>query len=356
MAQKEVTIAITTGTIIKTVLILVLLGVLFLVRDTVLLVLAAVIIAASVEPFANWFIKRRIPRVIAVLFIYIATVALISATFYFIFIPLLGEATTFLKTTPQQLTTQNILGPVSNYLGGTQGQVVKGFSQKLSLGDMTTGLNQLTSHFSGGLVSTLDAVFGGVFSTIFVLVLSFYLAVQHDGVIQFLRMITPLRYRSYVLDLWKRSERKIGLWMQGQLLLSVLIAVLSYLGLIFLGVPYALLLAVLSGLFELIPLFGLALSGVLPVVVALSTGGITLALLVVGLYVIISQFENHLIYPIVVRKVVGVPTTVVIIALIVGGQLAGFLGILIAVPVAAILMEFIKDIQKKHLEEEIKKE
>ena len=69
--------------------------------------------------------------------------------------------------------------------------------------------------------------------------------------------------------------------------------------------------------------------------------------MVIGLYVIIQQFENHLIYPLVVRKVVGVPPLLVILALIVGGQLAGFLGILISVPVAAAIVEFTDDIQRE---------
>jgi predicted PurR-regulated permease PerM len=107
------------------------------------------------------------------------------------------------------------------------------------------------------------------------------------------------------------------------------------------------LLAVLAGVFELIPLFGAFLAAVPGIAIASVDGGITLGLMVTGLYLIISQFENHLIYPLVVTKVVGVPPLMVIIALIVGFQTAGFLGVILSVPVAAIVQELIKDVQKE---------
>jgi predicted PurR-regulated permease PerM len=118
-----------------------------------------------------------------------------------------------------------------------------------------------------------------------------------------------------------------------------------------LGVPYALVLAVLAGLFEIIPVFGPTLSAIPAVAVALVDGGLALGLGVVVIYVIIQQFENHLIYPLVVTKVVGVPPILVIIALIVGWQLAGFLGILLSIPFAAAAQELLGDIQKRRLRE-----
>ncbi|MEX2010571.1 MAG: AI-2E family transporter, partial [Parcubacteria group bacterium] len=140
-----------------------------------------------------------------------------------------------------------------------------------------------------------------------------------------------------------RSQTKIGLWMQGQLLLAAIVMVLVYLGLLLIGVEHALLLAVAAGVFEIIPIFGPILAAIPAVLVAFAADGPGTALLVAGLFLVIQQFENHLIYPLVVKKVVGVPPMVSIIALLVGAKLAGFLGIVIAVPVAAILMEFLSD-------------
>jgi predicted PurR-regulated permease PerM len=194
-------------------------------------------------------------------------------------------------------------------------------------------------------------------SFILIIVLSFYFLVQEDGVAEFLRLITPLKHEKYVVDLWKRSQIKIGQWMQGQLLLGIIIAVLLYLGLMILGVKNALLLAVLAGLMEIIPVFGPILSAIPAVLMAFVGGGMTMALMVLGLYIIVQQFENHLIYPLVVKKIVGVSPVVVILALIIGYNLAGFLGVVLSVPLVSALMELVDDIEKsrsqfwKNLEE-----
>ena len=146
-----------------------------------------------------------------------------------------------------------------------------------------------------------------------------------------------------MLDLWQRSKHKIGLWMQGQLLLGVIMGVLVYLGLTIFGIEHALILAVLAAFFELIPVFGPTFAAVPAVILAFVGGGLTTGLLVIALYVILQQFENHLIYPLVVTKVVGVPPLLVIIGLIVGAKIAGFLGILISVPMVAVLQELVRD-------------
>ena len=163
----------------------------------------------------------------------------------------------------------------------------------------------------------------------------------------FLKVVTPVKNHAHILDLWRRSQRKIGLWMQGQLILGLVVGVLVYLFLAILGVKYALTLALFAAIFELIPVFGPILAAVPAVIVALGTGGTSLAVWVILVYIIIQQFENHLIYPLVVTKVVGVPPLLVILALIVGMKLAGFLGIILSVPAAAIIQEFVVDLQRR---------
>ena len=204
----------------------------------------------------------------------------------------------------------------------------------------------LATDTSGGLINIASGIFGGVFSFILIIVLSFYLAAQEEGVEKFLKIITPLKNEKYIIDLWKRSQRKIGYWMQGQLLLGIVVGVLVYLGLMILGIQNALILAVLAGVLEIIPYFGPILSAIPAIILGFATGGLTMGLLVLGLFIIIQQFENHLIYPLVVKKVVGVSPIIVILALIIGAKFAGFLGILLSVPVTAALMEFIDDVQR----------
>ena len=163
-----------------------------------------------------------------------------------------------------------------------------------------------------------------------------------------MRIIVPAKYEDYAVDLWNRSQRKIALWVRGQLLLGLLIGVLTYLGLSILGVRYALLLGLTAAIFELVP-FGIVLASIPAVGFAYLDGGFTLAFMTAGFYIIIQQFEGYLIQPLVVKKAVGVSPLVVILSVLIGLQLAGFWGLVLAVPVAVSLLEFLSDIEKKKI-------
>ncbi len=246
-----------------------------------------------------------------------------------------------LRNLPANINLSDLWSPLSGIFGSDMD--VQG--KTLSISNLLNGSEDAVSGTGAGAFKTASVIFGGALSFILMIVLSFYLAVQEDGVGSFLRLVSPLKHQGYVTDLWKRSQKKIGYWMQGQLLLGLIVGVITYLGLMVLGVPHALLLAVLAGVFELIPVFGPILAAV-PAVLIASELGMTPALLVAGLYLIIQQFENHLLYPLVVRKIVGISPMVVILALVIGGKLAGFLGILLSVPISAALMELVSDIEK----------
>lgn len=135
--------------------------------------------------------------------------------------------------------------------------------------------------------------------------------------------------------------------MQGQILLSVIVGVLVYLGLLIIGIPYALLLAVFAGFAEIVPIFGSLLAGAVAVIVGFSSGGFAIAVIVLGLYIVVNQFESNLIYPLIVKKIVGIPPLMVIVGLIAGYTLAGFLGALLSVPVSAAALEFLNDFDKR---------
>jgi predicted PurR-regulated permease PerM len=339
---KNVNITISSGTIIKVILFGLLIAALFFLKDLVLIVLTAIVIASAIEPITKWFVSYKVPRVIAVLLVYVLILLGLFSIFYFFVPTLLQEASNFLTLLPTYTSSIDLPGSFGgDFLSGPE-SIVKTFSVRDAISSFQESFNNL----SEGFLKSISVIFGGAFSFILIIVFSFYFAVQEKGIDDFLRVVTPVKHQNYILNLWKRSQVKIGRWMQGQLILALIVGVLVYMGLTILDVRYALLLAVLAGVFELIPLFGAFLAAIPGVAIAFVDGGVTLGLMVTGLYLIISQFENHLIYPLVVTKVVGVPPLLVILALIIGAQFAGFLGLILAVPVAAIVQEFIKDVQK----------
>ncbi|HEY4519914.1 MAG TPA: AI-2E family transporter [Candidatus Paceibacterota bacterium] len=339
-------ISITTGTIVRTVILLGIVWMLYFLRDLVLVVLAAVVFASAIEPSIVAFARFRIPRLIGVILIYIIVIGLVAGVFYAFIPSVLQDLTEFTASFPTYLEVFNKVVGFEEYTGAL------GLPAPTHL-DPATIVTQLRERLNLGMFdnafSAISGIFGGVLSLVLIVVLSFYFAVVETGVADFLRIVSPQQYQSYILDLWKRSQRKIGLWMQGQLLLGVVIAVLVYLGLTVLGIPHALLLAVFAGMFELLPVFGPILSSVPAILIGFVDGGFTLGILVIAFYVILQQFENHLIYPLVVTKVVGVPPLLVVLALIIGAQLAGFLGILLSIPVAAAIQELVADIQNRRV-------
>lgn len=331
---------ISASSIFKVVFILILFWALFVLRDLVLVVLTAILIASAVEPATRWFKKYRIPRIPAVLIVYLLTGLILAVSFYFLFIPLLNETTSLLKDLPAHLTELDVWNPLQDgFLGQS---VIRDFSLQEFIGQANLALSG-----SFNFLGAASVFFGGLLSLTLIIVLSFYLSVQEGGVSRFLRLITPLKYEEYVLDLWRRSEAKIGLWVQGQIVLAVIVGVLTYLGLLLLGIPNALLLAFLAALMEIIPVFGPIIAAVPAVALGFLDGGLTAALLVAGMYLIVQQFESQLIYPLVVKKVVGLSPIIVILSLVIGFKLAGFLGILISVPLAAVIMVFLEDMDKR---------
>ena len=343
--MPHTTFSISTGTILKTLLILAGAWLLYYLRDLVLVILTAVVIASAIEPGVNSLARYKIPRLLAVLFIYILMIGLFLGVFY-LFLPLvLEDVVTFLAAVPEYLDTFGDVSAFNNF-ATVLGLPAPSVTSTSDLLGHVRGIVD-TSGFFGNAFSAASNVFGGVISFVLILVFSFYFAVNETGVADFLRFVVPKKYEAYIVDLWQRSRHKIGLWMQGQLLLGFLMGVFVYLGLTIIGIKHALILAVLAALFELIPVFGPTLAAVPAVLIGFVDGGLGAGVIIILFYVVLQQFENHLLYPLVVTKVVGVPPLLVILALIIGAKLAGFLGILLSVPTAAALQELIKDIESR---------
>ena len=385
---KNLIVNINSGTIVKTLVILAIAGFVYLVSDLILVVLASVVIASAIEPLVVWFRRVRVARLPAVIITYAGLFGALIGLFYFFLPTLLNETLNFTNAFPRYFESTAVWNPLSKEKSDQSQKIAQDISQgltqskeiaseisaslesldskaqgelaenqiskKAGLSDLITNFQKVLSHYSSGFVNTISAVFGGVLSFVLIVVLSFYLAVQEDGVSNFLKVITPLKNEKYIISLWKRSQKKIGYWMQGQILLGLIVGVLLYLGLTILGVKNALLLSVFAAFFEIIPLFGPVIAAIPAVLLSFADGGLTAGLLVVGLYLIIQQFENHLIYPLVVKKVVGVSPIMVILALVIGYKLAGFLGVLLSVPIAAAITEYFRDVVEGKMTEEKK--
>lgn len=341
--QDKRFVAISTGTIVRVILFGLLLYALFILRNIILVVLTAIVFASFAEAVIRRFKKIGIGRMLSVVLVYTIIILGLAGVFY-LFVPLLITETShllnflsgYISSSSFQGTTDS-LNDASNFVTSLQGT---------SLADFASSIEKFALSVSGGFFSAVVAVFGGIVNVILIIIISFYLSIQEHGIQKFLRIVTPPQKENYVIGLWERTQHKIALWLKGQLILGVIIAVMMFIILSLLGIPYALLLALATGLFELIP-FGVTLAMIPATGFAYVQGGFKLAVAVFVSYVVVQQIENYVFQPLVVKRVVGISPLVVILSVLAGFELAGFWGLILAIPVTVALLEYVDDIEKK---------
>jgi predicted PurR-regulated permease PerM len=343
--KNTTSISISTGTMVRAILIVLGVFLLWFLRDLVLTVLTSIVIASFVESAIPYFKKVGIGRIFGIVILYASALLTLAGAFY-LFAPLLiteiYNFSTFLAT---YIPGVSFLNYFQNEAFSGAKDIVNSLSANFSLGNLMSISKAFILNLSGGFFSTLSVAFGGIFNFILIILISFYLSIQEKGIESFLRLVTPLEYDDYIVDLWERSRRKIALWMKGQVVLGLVVAVLVYLVLSLLGTDYALLLAIIAGVMELVP-YGVLVALIPAFSFSYITGGFSSALMVSGAYLIIHQFEVFLFAPLIIKKIVGLSPIVIILSALIGFELGGVWGMLLAIPVAIIVMEFLDDIEK----------
>jgi len=341
-------ISISLGTIIRFFLVALAFYLFWYLREILLVLLTAIIIASFVESGIPYFKKFKINRIFAVVILYVSTILLLALLFY-LFVPLLiTEVYNFSVFLSSYVPNSPVINYFSNDAFGGAKDIVNNLSHSLSLTTLIYTSNAFISNFSAGFFQVLTVAFGSIFNVVLIVLISFYISIEEGGIENFLRIVLPIEHEEYAVDLWHRSRRKIALWMKGQMLLGVLIAILTYLMLSLFGIQYAMLLALIAGIMELIP-YGILVALIPAVYFSYLSGGMGSAIAVALSYIILHQFEVFLFSPLVIKSVVGISPLVVILAALIGFKLGGFWGLVLAIPVSVFVMEFLSDIEKKKI-------
>lgn len=340
MAGERVQLEIASSTIIKTILLILLFVFLYILKDVVIIFLFALVIASGISPFANWLDERGFPRVVGVLALYMIVLGL--AVF------VLSLVVPFISDDINRLIS--VLPKVVESVSSSLDIAQQSSPQYLDfLGEIQNILSSLSSYLqqaSQSVVGLIVSVFGGLFSFVAILVISFYLSVTRKGVETFLGSVVPEKYESYVISLWKRTEIKVGKWLQGQMLLGLIVGLAVYVGLSLLHVKFALLLSLIMMVLELVPMVGPVVSAIPAVMLAFIQSPV-LGFWVLILYIVVQQLENHILVPIILGKTLNLNPVVILIALLVGQTLAGIPGMILAVPISTIIVEMFDDVAKQ---------
>lgn len=295
--------------------------------DIFLALTVAVVIAAALEPAVRTLkAKAKIARAVSILVIYLLGLSFVFLLFYLILPPLQSELNSLQQLVPNLLKRFPYIQAVT--LPSIE-KIVSAISSTLP------GI----LAFGGQIVNTLVLFFT-------IIVTSFYLALHENGIEMFLRSITPRRHEERVLNILKRAQTKLGSWAQTQIILSFGVAALIFIGLSLLGVRYAVLLSLIAGILEIIPIVGPIVSGAMAVLLSLGTS-LTQAIFVAALYFLVQQFESHVLVPQLMGRRLGLDPILVIISLLIGARIGGLLGMLAAVPIAMVVTEIFREFGKK---------
>lgn len=330
---------ISAASIVRAFMLAILFVLVYLLSDVLIILLFAIVIASAVAPFVAWFEQRGIPRVIGVLLLYVMVAALVVLLSTLI-VPSITRDLTQLTSAVPRLTES-----VSSSLDSVQQGAPKYFDFVGEFQNILELLSGYLQQFSNSALNLVVGAFGGILSFVAIVVISFYLSAMRKGIETFLESVVPERYEAYVIGLWKRTEVKMGMWLQGQLLLALVVGLMAYVGLALLGVKFALILAILAMVLEVVPIAGPILAAIPAIGLALMQGP-QLAFWVFLLYLGIQQLENHALAPIIMGKTTGMNPIVVILAILIGGQLAGIAGAVLGVPVACIIVEILDDVAR----------
>jgi predicted PurR-regulated permease PerM len=346
MNTKDYNITISTGTILKSIGLILLFVALYYIRNIIFILLVSIVVATFVDAVVRKLKNYKIPRGFAIAMVYFFGLVMIGTIVAFVVPAFFAEIGNIFTTLSKYVPSDKLKTIIDPNLIKTVDSFVSNFGNDGSaVSQVASSTKALIAGISSTFYDAFVSLFGGIANLVLVVVISFYLSINENGIDNFLRVILPLKYEEKVISLWNRTARKIALWLRGQMMLAMFMALLTFFILTLLGVKYALLLSLIVLICELVP-FGMIFATIPAALAGFASGGIQMGLVVLGIYFVLQQIEGYVLVPLINKRVNGVPPVVVILAILIGGKLAGFVGILLAMPGALFLLELSRDIEE----------
>ena len=328
--DKSPILTLSWGAISKICVAVIAFYIIYAIKDIIVWLIFALIIGILFNFVIDFLAKKKIPRLLSTIILYVGIFALLTFFIYKTAPIMISEMKEFTQNLPMYLSK---ISPVFEKFG------IEAFK------NTETFVNIIQSNLetaSGSLLNALFSIFGGASASILVIALAFFISLEPKFIEKFLSAFSPPRYKDYVFNLWARAKRKVSGWFITRIIGVVFVGLATYIALSILNVRFAFILAIVAGLLDFIPIIGPLVAGVgLAAIVALNSP--LQALFVLVIFVVIQQLENNVLFPVLFRKFVGISPVLVLVALAVGGRLWGVAGAILAIPLAGVLFEIIKD-------------
>lgn len=308
-------------------LIIALLWFTIIIRSVLVALFVAYIIMAALLPLVNFLQKKRVPKQIAVLISYFLTLAFI----FLLIVPLIP----FFSSQIQQLFSS-----LPSYIN----EAAQLFGVSIDPKQVQSFLASDLGSIGKNAFAVTQRVFGGIFSVLMVFALSYYLLNDHERTKTSIARFFPQQFQNKTLHTLTLIEETLGAWTRGQIILSVFIGAITWILLTILRIDFALPLALIAGILEIVPTLGPILASIPAIIVALNIS-VDTAIFVSLIYFIIQVIENNILVPRIMQKAVGLNPIIVILAVVIGGNLLGVIGALLAVPFLSILIIIFQNIR-----------
>lgn len=286
------------------------------IKDIVLELFVALLLTTILDPFVTRISNFKIPRGLAILFSYILILGFLGGIVALLAPPLIEQTSNFTNISPDFLVRLGLTPTISTEIGKELLTLIGGIPQQIL-------------KFVGNILSNVIAVFT-------VLVFAFYLLLARTSLTEYLGKLFGREKAENISKTINTLEDRLGGWARGQLTLMLLVGVLNYIGLTILGVPFALPLALLAGLMEVVPYLGPIIAAVPGILIGFGISSFT-GIGVVAMAILVQQLENYIFVPKIMGKSVGVSPIVILLSLAVGQRMAGVVGMIISIPVVIIL-------------------
>lgn len=321
--DKSVKVEISQRTILLILGIFVAFKFLTLVSDIILTIFVALLIMAILNPMVSKLALKKIPRPISVIVVYLLVLALLIISFAAIIPPLISQTTTFINHIPDYVTA---LGIPTLYSDQIIEQLI------LQLSTIPAKAAQLTFSFVSNILEVIA-----------ILVFAFYFLMLREHLDDHLAPFFDNGRKMQIDKIIDILENRLGGWARGQILLMIAVACANYIGLVALGIPFALPLAIFAGFLELIPYVGPFIAAIPAIIIGFSISPF-LGFAAAALAFLIQELENYVLVPKIMQRSAGVNPIVTLVALAVGFNLAGVVGLLISVPFAITLEVLVREL------------
>jgi len=329
---------ISWGTILKIAVAFLVFYLLYLIRDILVWIVFALIISILFNPAIN-FLQRFLTRVLATILVYTVLFGILGFLLYSTAPLFISEIQQFSQAFPEYF--EKISPPL-------RGLGIEAFE---NLENFTQAFEQNLLKASDNIFTAVGAIFGGIFSTVTIFSIALFLSLEEKGLEKIVKALSPKKHEAFVLNLLARSQKKVSGWFAAKILSSLFVGLMTFVTCYVLNIKYAVSFAFLAGVLNIIPIIGPVITGVIIGVIVAMSSWLKASFFVVA-FIIIQQIEGNILTPVLTKRFIGLSPVLVLIAVIAGGKLWGIMGALLAIPLAGILFEFVRDFLKKKKEEE----